>query len=260
MWYIVSVKSLHHRRVREDLIPMGIREVFFQLNLHDWIIWNVKDEGSISLILNLSWVHLFLAAIWGIWKARNKLYFENVLFSSFKVLRQVGLMAVDMQLKFEQSSFLSLDPVNGRWIKPPPGFLKLNVDGSCRDGWIAFGGVLQDDNGNWLWGFAGKGGFQTTLYAELSALKHGLNMILERDHLCIVVESDSSQAINLIHDNVDASHPLLELILSCKRLHIQHIHQYGCVCGLFCGFWAVCPFTVPNNKRRQGIVVVNAAD
>lgn len=34
----------------------------------------------------------------------------------------------------DQFSWSNLDPVNGRWFKPPPGYLNLNVDGSFRDG------------------------------------------------------------------------------------------------------------------------------
>lgn len=43
---------------------------------------------------------------------------------------------------------LSLDPVNGRWEKPLPRYVKLNTDGSFRDGGLAYGSLLKDENGD----------------------------------------------------------------------------------------------------------------
>lgn len=50
---------------------------------------------------------------------------------------------------------------------PIPGYLKLNVHGSFRDGVGTFGGVLRRETGEWLWGFTGKCGNTSPLHAEL---------------------------------------------------------------------------------------------
>lgn len=40
---------------------------------------------------------------------------------------------MDMQIS-KEFSFSVLDPLNGVWVKPSPGYTKLYVDGGCRDG------------------------------------------------------------------------------------------------------------------------------
>ena len=57
-----------------------------------------------------------------------------------------------MLISLEKFGRYHLDPVNSRWSKPPPGYLKLNVDGGYRDSCGVFGGVLRNDDGEWLWG------------------------------------------------------------------------------------------------------------
>lgn len=51
---------------------------------------------------------------------------------------------------------LNFDPMNGKWEKPPPGYLKLNTNGSYRDGVVAFGGLLRYNQDSWLWGYIGR--------------------------------------------------------------------------------------------------------
>ena len=135
-------------------------------------------------------------------------------------------------------SIFHVDPVNGRWEKPPPGYLKLNVDGSFRDNQGTYGGVLRDEAGAWIWGFFGRcdDDNYSALQAELMAIKVGLQALKERGLIRVMVETDSSQAVNYIHNYPDECHPLLNLILDCKRLHtslwscsISHVSRiYNC--------------------------------
>lgn len=62
-----------------------------------------------------------------------------------------------------------------QWVKPTPGEIKLNTNGSRNNLDIAaFGGLLRDDQGIWLSGFSGKLGIVSVLSAELHGIKHGL--------------------------------------------------------------------------------------
>ena len=63
------------------------------------------------------------------------------------------------------------------WKPPPIGWLKLNVDASVKGPMdkTSVGGVLQDSNGKWIWGFAASIGQDLVDGAELQALLFGLN-------------------------------------------------------------------------------------
>ena len=60
------------------------------------------------------------------------------------------MLAMNIHLQLDNIGTLTLDPVNGRWEKLPPGYVKLNVDWNYRDGMLAYGGLLRDDRGDWL--------------------------------------------------------------------------------------------------------------
>ena len=123
-----------------------------------------------------------------------------------------------MQLREESFHGFHLDPMNGRWFLPPPGYVKLNVDGSVINGNATYGGVLRDHEGNWVWGFTGSCGHSSPLAAELLALKEGLVAVLNNRCLCVIIESDSSIAVQLINGYPEENHPFMHIILECKSL------------------------------------------
>ncbi|KAM7526225.1 hypothetical protein LguiA_016127 [Lonicera macranthoides] len=121
---------------------------------------------------------------------------------------------------------------------PIPGYLKLNVHGSIRDGVGMFGGVLRSETGEWLWDFAGKCGNTSHLHAELMGVKVGLEKIVARGHLQVIIETDSSEAVNLVDGFPGENHPLLHLVMECKSLHKKvwsySINHVSLVYNLLC--------------------------
>lgn len=64
------------------------------------------------------------------------------------------------------------------WMKPWPGEVKVNTNGSrVGDPPVAgFGGLLRYYLGVWLKGYSSRLGDDSALYAELHSIKHGLIM------------------------------------------------------------------------------------
>ena len=130
-------------------------------------------------------------------------------------------LSTDIQISLDKFGLLSIDPVNHCWTKPPPGYLKLNVDGSFLDGHASFGGILRDNDGTWIWGFAGAFPTADALEAELMAIRTDLHVLLDKRISRVLIETDSSQAVNLFHGHPEDTHPLLLTILDYKRIHTQ---------------------------------------
>lgn len=120
--------------------------------------------------MSIKWGQLFLATIWGIWLQRNARVFQSAPFSRIKIIRQAFSLVHDMNTPLDKFGFFGPDPINGRWCKPPPGYFKLNMDGSFRDGRATYAGVLRDHLGSRIWGFTGISHVQSCLAAELHAL------------------------------------------------------------------------------------------
>lgn len=139
-----------------------------------WLARNIDDKENITQVVEMDWSLLFLATVWSIRKAGNDKCFKNIILSTTGIVRKSSLLAWDMQLRIESFHGIYLDLINGRWFRPPPGYVKLNVDDSARDGSATYGGLLRDEKGHWGWGFTGSCGCNSILYAELMAMKEGL--------------------------------------------------------------------------------------
>ncbi|KAF7824839.1 ribonuclease H [Senna tora] len=87
-----------------------------------------------------------------------------------------------------------------RWEAPTLGTVKINVDGSSlgNPGKAGIGGLIRDSDGEWIIGFTASIGFNKILYAELLAIKYGLELAWERQCPKVICESDSTDAIQLV--------------------------------------------------------------
>ncbi|KAF7815210.1 putative ribonuclease H-like domain-containing protein [Senna tora] len=105
---------------------------------------------------------------------------------------------------------------------PPPGWWKLNVDGTCQGSpkLIAGGGLIRDSHGNWIHGFTKFFGQGSSLLAELWAIYEGLTLAKSLHYEKLIVESDSLTAINLLSK--------LEVTLSAfSEVEFRHIFREG---------------------------------
>ena len=86
------------------------------------------------------------------------------------------------------------------WNKPLEGWVKVNVDGSCKGTptRVGFGGVIRNHMGNWIHGFSGYFGKVDILCAELHGMKVGLSLAWDLHYRRIILESDSKEAFQLI--------------------------------------------------------------
>ncbi|XP_045831621.1 uncharacterized protein LOC123923015 [Trifolium pratense] len=125
------------------------------------------------------------------------------------------------------------------WSKPPPGFFKINTDGSFVHGQAACGGIIRNHNGNFVKGFMCKLGSGNALFAELKGILLGLQIMREMQLTNVILETDSIHAINMIqnrHTSIFHLQPLLQEIinlinLSGSTIRINHIHREANTCA-----------------------------
>lgn len=70
-----------------------------------------------------------------------------------------------------------------------------------------FGGVFQDQNGDWILDFYGKLICTSSLETEIYGIYEGLSILLEKKISNVQIESDSLTAVNLINEGNPANHP-----------------------------------------------------
>ncbi|MQM02889.1 hypothetical protein Taro_035658 [Colocasia esculenta] len=81
-----------------------------------------------------------------------------------------------------------------RWLTPPPGRLKLNVDGAFKltSGEAGGGGILRDHEGNMFCAFArAYHGLSSSLAAEALSFRDGISICCSKGIFEVLVETDS---------------------------------------------------------------------
>ena len=82
-----------------------------------------------------------------------------------------------------------------RWSLPDKGWVKINVDGAVNQMQQGgCGGVIRDDNGDFIAGFFFKINNCFSLLTEIRAMLHGLKLAWDRGFRKVVIESDSLKA------------------------------------------------------------------
>ncbi|KAL0000220.1 hypothetical protein SO802_019822 [Lithocarpus litseifolius] len=127
-----------------------------------------------------------------------------------------------------------------RWEKPAMGWKKLNTDGSVLGscGQAGCGGVVRDDQGNWIAGFSRHIGTTNCFVAELWGLRDGLSLCLFLNIPCLVVEVDAKAVVDVLrnynYDNIVIS-PIMDdcrQLVSCfQQIQIKHCYRQANRCA-----------------------------
>ena len=98
--------------------------------------------------------------------------------------------------------------------------MKLNTDGSSlsNPGLAGGGGVIRDEEGNWIVGFARNIGITTSFQAELWGLRDGLTLCVERNFSVVQVELHARAVLDVITSFVCSNSLITSLVDDCKQL------------------------------------------
>ena len=117
--------------------------------------------------------------------------------------------------------------------KPPFNWFKLNTYGaSCGNpGRARSGGVLRDNAGEWVRGFARSVGSTTSIVAEFWALRDGLQLAIQLGVQYLEVELDAEVVLDVINfgnsPNAAYSSLLFDCILLLEKIpHITVKHVF----------------------------------
>ncbi|KAI4313581.1 hypothetical protein L6164_026546 [Bauhinia variegata] len=110
------------------------------------------------------------------------------------------------------------------WRFPEKGWIKCNVDGSFlpEKRSAGCGGVYRDARGNWLYGFSKKLVYNNLTTAEIDAIYTGLKVAWELGYKKIIIESDSTAAVDHVNKSVPSSHYLAETVNQARDYLNKH--------------------------------------
>ncbi|XP_073047522.1 uncharacterized protein [Primulina eburnea] len=121
-----------------------------------------------------------------------------------------------------------------RWLRPPVGCFKLNVDGSSRGspGASTIGGVVRDSSGQVLVSFSEFIGVGTNIRAELWAIWRGLLISSDLHFFPLWIETDSRISLLILRSRRctwDLEHIVtrIRLLMRGRSVHLSHIYREG---------------------------------
>ena len=110
-----------------------------------------------------------------------------------------------------------------KWVRPAPGWDKLNTDGSfsASNGRAGCGGIIRGSDGQCITGFAMSINASSSFAAKLWALREGLSLCMEMHLQAVEVELDASAAISLVLSNSSANGDLMGLVDNCREMLLR---------------------------------------
>ena len=130
----------------------------------------------------------FSFLLWSMWKERNIVVFENKFFDPLRCLIKAKKAFTEWRIQSclsadysrRGSSSPPLKPFHlARWNPPPPGFVKINFDGSLSNSSVAGGYVISDWTGKLLQAGTANYGTTSMVVAEARALRDGVSAAIQ---------------------------------------------------------------------------------
>lgn len=125
-----------------------------------------------------------------------------------------------------------------RWKTPESGYVKLNFDGSSKleSGNASIGGLVRNHKAEFLLGYAEPIGKNNCFMAECTALKRGLEIVLENGWCNVWLEGDSMSLVKVLlsrkrstksMQHMRVVRDIKSMIPELKGCIVSHIYREG---------------------------------
>jgi ribonuclease HI len=157
------------------------------------------------------WTAIWATTCYLLWQWRNKEVHDDEFVRPFRpwqvALEYVAAYKNSMMAEEKTKYGKVQQQLDIKWQAPMAGWVVLNTDGAAKTGvgTAGCGGVLRNDNGVWMEGFA-KGLGDTTAYmAELWGIYEGLRMARRRGVEKLELRSDSQVIVRSLQEDNNGS-------------------------------------------------------
>ncbi|KAL4325829.1 hypothetical protein GQ457_11G022230 [Hibiscus cannabinus] len=209
------------RRIWNNLLRNDRLHSFLSMPFTEWITINIQDTGNM-VSLEPAWPSLFSITCWLLWKRRCCLF----LGSDPNCYGDVISFCRRFQDEVVSASTRHASNVRPRagmcWLPSPRGWVKVNVDGAVGDSPVmaTSGGVIRDEAGEWLLGFAHSIGSCSILCDELWDAFDSLLLAWQRGFRKVILELDNMQVVLILNGESSALGDNL-LVVRIKELLVR---------------------------------------
>jgi hypothetical protein len=191
------------------LLLLHERGQFFVLEFLEWINSNLTNRFGQKY--GSDWQAIWATTCNLLWQWRNKSIHDTEFVSPTRpwqvILDYVNMYKLSMEVEEQTRQQQEKQWINVSWLTPSPGWIVLNSDGAANlsDRKAGCGGVLRNDNGYWIEGFAKALGDTTTYMAELWGIYEGLKLAQRRGVTRLELRTDSQVITKSLKDEISGS-------------------------------------------------------
>ena len=192
-----------------------------------------------SPLQNIDWKVVFPFGIWNIWLHRNAMVFNDGRTRGSVRANTISQVMEFAFLSSNEKSATSHNNIQVKWTKPLTNWYKDNSDGSSLGNpSLARGGLIRDETGKWIRGYARAIGKTTSAAAELWALHDGIRLCIALKLQAVVFELDAKAIVDLLKKDDQACNSNDNLVVDCKKglreipmVVIQHCYREANRCA-----------------------------
>ena len=222
-----------------SLSPPFQRNLFYGLQLVDWLNLNCKSSKT-SQSLNITWSILSPFALWTLWLHQNNTGLERMRHHKDMKLETLAKVSEFLYLGMIGKQTRDKTKIQVQWLLPPSNWFKLNSDGSLLGNpcLVGGGGLIRNERGEWIKGYARAIGITLSVATELWALRDGIHLCSALNLLAVIIELDSKLVVELMKKELDNPNGIDVLVTYCRDslkaipcVRIQHCYREATKCA-----------------------------
>ncbi|XP_024156142.1 uncharacterized protein LOC112164137 [Rosa chinensis] len=187
-------------------------------------------------VLNKSQVDIFFMLLWAIWSERNKLVWNGGTFNPMHTVTwSMHLLSEYQRCHPEKSTHKSPRGAAAKWMFPPRGRLKINVDGAYKsnEGCGGIGVVVRDEMGIFRGARSRKIPYMySAFHGEAEACRAGLLMALHHSWKQVELEIDCAILATALNQQMEDNSEVSRILDDCKNylhgfdwIRVRHIYR-----------------------------------
>ena len=217
--------------------PLCSAASFYDTQLMVWLRINCKLMHQCNAT-ELDCAIIFPIAVWVLWLHRNNLVFGKSTTQKDLKAETLAKAAKMAYLGIIEKHVKAKTKIQVRWLPPPISWMKLNLDGSSMRnlGLAGRGGLICNENGEWVKGYTRAIGCATSVTTELWALRDGIRStyLLKFQRLCL----NAKLVIDLLKKDAENPNGVGILVADCREglkkiplVRIQHCYREANKCA-----------------------------
>ncbi|XP_016748714.1 uncharacterized protein [Gossypium hirsutum] len=146
----------------------------------------------------ITWSCLFGIIAWRIWKNRNLFIFQNINWTAYEIIKASTSWAQHFETFLFGGKSTTSNPVTSQHCAE--NWVHLFSDGAVarESGNASAGGVVRDQEGNWILGYTYYLGRSSPLKAELWGILDGIHISLSKGYKKVKLQTDNIEVVRIL--------------------------------------------------------------